>query len=249
MPTTQVRPVQKPSTGPSIDRRALVELHAPYVSNIAGKIKKTLPKEISFEELYEYGIIGLLEAADRYEPGLGASFTTFAYYRIRGAIYDGLRGMGWMSRTAYTRAKFENRANAYLQETAQPAAEPAPTPATTGRPSGPVHPLEAAVLDLATAVHSLAAVYITTLDAATEANLKDENQLGPEETVGLEELRALVRKTMRRLPAEERQLLELYYYKDKTMQEVGDKLGLSKSWTSRLHAKVIDKLQHMLEEA
>jgi RNA polymerase sigma factor for flagellar operon FliA len=235
-----------------MDRRTLVELHAPYVRNIAGKIKKTLPKEISFEELYEYGIIGLLEAADRFDPSLGAHFTTFAYYRVRGAIYDGLRGMGWMSRTAYSKAKYESRANAYLQEKAH-APEEAPEPnraaGQTGQSAEPVHPLEAAVLELASTVHSLAAVYITSLDAATEANLKDEVHLGPEDAVGLDELRALVRKTLRQLPPEERQLLELYYYKDKSMQEVGDDLGLSKSWTSRLHAKVIDKLHRMLEEA
>jgi RNA polymerase sigma factor for flagellar operon FliA len=240
-----------------MDRRALVELHAPYVRSIVGKIKKSVPSEISFEELYDYGIIGLLEAADRFDPSQGVAFTTYAYYRIRGAIYDGLRRMGWMSRSAYAKARFEARANAYLEEAAShPHGEgdPPADPKASSPPSAPPkdedarHPLEVAVEDLATVVRSLAAVYITSLDAATEAKLIDESQLGPEETVGLEELRTLVRKTIRRLSPEERQLLELYYYKDKSMQQVGDQLGLSKSWTSRLHARVIDKLHRMLEE-
>lgn len=254
-----------------MDRRTLVEVHAPYVRSIAGKIKKSVPKEISFDELYDYGIIGLLEAADRFDPSQGAHFTTFAYYRIRGAIYDGLRGMGWLSRSAYNRAKFEARANAYLGEVAHPSGDTdGPSGAigaavgkakATGSKSKAVarkdevepepdtrHPLEVAVEALANTVHSLAAVYITSLDAATEEQLADQNQLDPEMRMGLEELRHLVRKTILKLTPEERQLLELYYYKDKSMQQVGDDLGLSKSWTSRLHARVIDKLHRMLEE-
>ena len=239
-----------------MDRRALVEMHAPYVRSIVGKIKKSVPHDISFEELYDYGIIGLLEAADRFDPSQGVAFTTYAYYRIRGAIYDGLRRMGWMSRTAYAKARFEARANAYLEEAAtHPHEEPDPKAAPKGQPSAPEegedtrHALEIAVQDLATVVHNLAAVYITSLDAALEAKLTNEAQLGPEEAVGLEELRTLVRKTIRRLSPEERKLLELYYYKDQSMQQVGDALGLSKSWTSRLHARVIDKLHRMLEES
>jgi len=91
---------------PTTDRRAIAEQYAPYVRSIAGKVKRTVAKEIEFEDLVEYGMIGLLEAADRYDPSHGANFMTFAYYRIRGAIYDGLRGMGWMSRNEYAKARF-----------------------------------------------------------------------------------------------------------------------------------------------
>src|SRR5690606_37212658 len=107
---------KKPKT--NLDRRQLAEQYMPYVRSIAGKVKKTVAKEIEFDDLVEYGMIGLLEAADRYDPSHGANFMTFAYYRIRGAIYDGLRGMGWMSRSEYAKARFEERANEYLAEAA-----------------------------------------------------------------------------------------------------------------------------------
>src|SRR6476620_4635476 len=103
----------------TLDRRALAEQYMPYVRSIAGKIKKTVAKEIEFEDLVEYGMIGLLEAADRYDPSHGANFMTFAYYRIRGAIYDGLRGMGWMSRSEYAKARFEEKANNYSAQAAE----------------------------------------------------------------------------------------------------------------------------------
>jgi RNA polymerase sigma factor for flagellar operon FliA len=225
-----------------LDRRALAEQYIPYVRSIAGKIKKTVAKEIDFEDLVEYGMIGLLEAADRYDPKYGANFMTFAYYRIRGAIYDGLRGMGWMSRSEYAKARFEERANEFLAELAHDNHEPSEDQGTT------VSPFEHAVQDLASAVQGLAAVYITTIDSAEGANLKDESSPLAEENLGLEQARGLVRQTIKKLSDQERQLLEMYYYRDMSLQEVGEKLGLSKSWTSRLHARVIEKLHRMLED-
>jgi RNA polymerase sigma factor for flagellar operon FliA len=230
-----------PSDDPkALPRTVLIEKYMPYVRSIAGKIKKTVAKEIDFEDLVEYGMIGLLEAADRYDPQFGANFMTFAYYRIRGAIYDGLRGMGWMSRSEYARARFEERANEYLSQVA--AAQESGTEA-------PANPFEHAVQDLASAVQGLAAVYITTIDGTEGLQIKDDGSAGAEENLGLEQARSLVRETIKKLSEQERQLLEMYYYKEMSLQEVGEKLGLSKSWTSRLHARVIDKLHRLLEDS
>lgn len=226
-----------PSTMP---RQALIEKYMPYVRSIAGKVKKTVAKEIDFEDLVEYGMIGLLEAADRYDPQYGANFMTFAYYRIRGAIYDGLRGMGWMSRSEYAKARYEERANEYLQQVSH---------AIEAGEEVPDNPFETAIQDLASAVQGLAAVYITTLDGTEGLQVADEITPGAEENLGLEQARNLVRETIKKLSDQERQLLELYYYKEMSLQEVGEQLGLSKSWTSRLHARVIDKLHRMLGDS
>jgi RNA polymerase sigma factor FliA len=215
------------------NRQALAEQFMPYVRSIAGKIKKTVAKTI-----VEYGMIGLLEAADRYSPEHGANFMTFAYYRIRGAIYDGLRGMGWMSRTEYAKARqearYEERANEYLAEMSDTKGENNP-------PS-----FESSIDGLSTAVRGLAAVYITTLDGTEGLQVPDDKTPLAEEALGLEEARRLVRETICKLSKQERRLLELYYYEDKSLQQVGDELGLSKSWTSRLHARVVEKLHRLL---
>src|SRR3954470_7299495 len=97
------------------DRDRLVEQHLSLVQAIAAKLKRTLGRTIEFEDLVAYGTKGLLEAADRFDPAQGASFTTFAYYRVRGAMLDGLRTMGWYSRADYARYRAEERANEYLQ--------------------------------------------------------------------------------------------------------------------------------------
>jgi len=223
-----------------LDPKEIVEKYMPYVRSIAGKIKKTVAKEIDFEDLVEYGMIGLLEAADRFDPDVGANFMTFAYYRIRGSIYDGLRGMGWMSRTEYAKARFEERANEYLAELAQ---------AEEDGTEKPENPFEMAVQDLASAVQGLAAVYITTIDGTEGLQIEDKSTPLPEESLGLAQARELVRQTITKLSDQERQLLELYYYKEMSLQEVGEKLGLSKSWTSRLHARVIEKMHRLLEDS
>jgi RNA polymerase sigma factor for flagellar operon FliA len=242
-----------PEPGKPLDRRLLAEQYMPYVHSIANKVKKGVAKEVPFEDLVEYGMIGLLEAADRFDPAQGVTFMTFAYYRIRGAIYDGLRGMGWMSRSDYARARFEERANQYLGELAEHEGGRVPAPpghaADADGSAAPASALEHVVHNLASAVHGLAAVYVTTMDGSQLALIKDERTPAAEEKLALDQARTLVRDTIRKLSAQERQLLELYYYKDMSLQDVGEKLGLSKSWTSRLHARVIEKLHRMLQDS
>ena len=104
-----------PSQFTGIDRAELVEKHRAYVRVLAVDVAKGLPPHIELDELIAFVNLGLVEAADRYEPRYGVTFQTFAYYRIRGAIYDGLRKMGPMSRTDYARSRFAARANDILQ--------------------------------------------------------------------------------------------------------------------------------------
>ncbi len=221
------------------DRNAIITQYTPYVRSIAGKIKKTLAKEIEFEDLVEYGMIGLLEAAERFDADMGANFMTFAYYRIRGAIYDGLRGMGWMSRSEYARVRFEERANNYLSQVAEEAQA---SPDQAAKPEAEKAQQFAAVLQ------NMAAIYITTLDGTEGLQVKDENAIQADDTLGNEQARLLVGKAISKLNEQERTLLDLYYYRELSLQEVGEKLGLSKSWTSRLHARVIEKLHRLLKD-
>src|SRR5438270_7482312 len=97
------------------ERDRLIEQHLPLVHAIAGKLRRTLRRPIDTEDLIAYGSKGLVEAAERFDARQGVAFATFAYYRIRGAMYDGLRTMGWYSRADYARYRAEERANEYLR--------------------------------------------------------------------------------------------------------------------------------------
>ena len=103
-------------------RDRLVEENVDYVRALAGQIREHLTASVDLEDLVAYGLKGLIEAADRFDPRQRVRFTTFAYYRIRGAMFDGLRRMGWLKRGAYARARLEERANAYLQTIAHDSA-------------------------------------------------------------------------------------------------------------------------------
>ncbi len=220
-------------------RDKLAVQYMSYVRSIAGKIKKTLSKDIEFDDLVSYGMLGLFEAADRFDAKFGANFMTFAYYRIRGAIYDGLRGMGWVSRSEYQKIRFEAHANAFLNNVhEQNVAIPANVKKTD----------DDEVSDLANVVEGLVTIYVTALDAMEGFQIKDERGPTLEESMEMAQARGLVAEAVSKLPEQERKLLELYYYKELSLEDVGKQLGLSKSWTSRLHTRAINKLSRLLRE-
>ncbi len=229
-----------PAPTPEMTEKELVTKYTPYVRSIAGKIKKTLSKDIEFDDLVSYGMIGLIEAANRFDAKYGANFMTFAYYRVRGAIYDGLRGMGWVSRTEYQRYRFEQHANQYLNNTAEQN--------TGAPPMGIKRSDDDEVDDLANVVEGLVTIYVTALDAMEGFQVKDDRGPSIEESVEIQQARELVKEAIDKLGAQEKTLLELYYYKEMSLEEVGKHLKLSKSWTSRLHTRAIQKMGRLLKD-
>ena len=220
------------------DKQHLVAEHLAFVKAIATRIKEQLPREIELDDLIAYGIQGLLEAAERYDERHGAAFTTFAYYRVRGAIFDGLRGMGWLPRGEYARARFEERAAAYLANLAT---------RETGTPrAGVPTALEDEMRDLAEALGGVATVFITALTLKHGESIHDQ---APQQHERLErrEVERRIGQVLQTMPDKERRLIEMYYFEDKTLEEAGAVLGLSKSWASRLHARAIDLLRQELE--
>jgi len=235
-PALKERPAAIAADG-KVNQHDLIDQYLPYVRSIAGKIKKSLAKEIEFDDLVEYGMVGLLEAANRFDPRFGANFMTFSYYRIRGAIYDGLRNMGWVSRNEYARFRFEERANSYLSNVAERVAV-----GDEGKSA------EDEVTELAEAVQNLVTIYVTSLEGIEGLQLQDVEAEPIDIKVGDVQMKKYVRDALERLPEQERTLLKMYYFKEMSLQEVGDALGLSKSWTSRLHAKAVEKLSRLLRE-
>src|SRR3954466_9273899 len=144
------------------DRQKLVDHNVPFVRSIAGKIKEQLPREIEFDDLYNYGMQGLLEAAERHDRKHGEGFQTFAYYRVRGAMFDGLRAMGWLPRHEYQRIRFEEKAAAYLSNLSD-------REAGAGEEAGAVVNIEDEMRHIAEALGGIAAIFITTMDPHKES--------------------------------------------------------------------------------
>ena len=222
-----------PPPTPETDRDRLVQEHLGYVRALAGKVVQEVnSSNLDFEELVAYGSRGLLEAADRFDPTRGVAFTTFSYYRIRGAIYDGLRETGWLTRGQ--RARFNAGANEYLENR---ASRPTDDAGQTTRQR---------VAGVASALQDLTAIFLTSMDETGEPT--DVTTPEADAVVAHKETGEAVRAAVSGLPEKERTLVELFYFKGLSLQDAGKTLGLSKSWSSRLHARAIQLLSKRLRE-
>jgi RNA polymerase sigma factor FliA len=237
------RGMDREMTGPNA--KALVSNHMSLVHGIARKVKRSVGASIEFDDLVGYGSKGLVEAAERYDGRAGVAFTTFAYYRIRGAMYDGLRTMGWYSRADYARYRAEERANQLLRtHTDQEGIARVEAPEIESPPERDTK--AEALAAAAELLASVATVHITSLAAAS--TIPDESLPAPDASVDTQRLSSRVREAIAGLPAKERRLMELYYFAEKTLEEAGAELGLSKSWACRLHARAVNLLREAMSD-
>lgn len=210
----------------------------PLVKSIARKLHEQMPGT-DFDDLLGFGMQGLVEAAQRYDRGHGTVFSTFAYYRVRGAMFDGVRQMGWLPRAEYARLRFEEKAAAYL-ETLQ-----AQEAAAREQGGGAQRAVEDEVRELAQTLQGVATIFVALFGRLAEHIIDD--QPGAQEELERGQLQQRVKRALAALPDKERSLIELYYFEDQTLEQVGQQLGLSKSWTSRLHARAVALLRERLE--
>jgi len=226
------------------DKDDLVKKHLALVEAIARKVKRTLGAAMEVDDLVGYGHKGLVEAAERFDGRAGVAFTTFAYYRIRGAMYDGIRAMGWYSRADYARYRAEERANQYLQNHADregAARAQNPEPGASAKPDA-----AETLASVAEVLSGIATIHITSLEAASR--IADESLPAPDAIIDTGRLGVRLRSAIQKLPARERELMDLYYYGGKNLEEAGESMGLSKSWACRLHARAIQLLRAAMAE-
>ncbi len=214
---------------PKPDPTRLVESHRSYAHAIAAEVLRKLPPSVDRDDVRVAAELGLVEAARAFDPGRHVLFKTFAYYRIRGAIYDDLRKAGSLSRQPGLR--FEAAANEYMRDYAEGA---------------PAHASPAETLaELQQLAFSVVSSYILSLDSLVRE--VPDGQPSPEQACADQETSRRVRAALAQMPARNREVLEAYYFADATLDEIGKKLGLSKSWVCRLHAKSLDMLRGLLE--
>lgn len=222
----------------ALTQKQLIEQYSEYVVRIAKQVKRTLSPNIETDDLISYGMTGLIEAAERFDPGLGANFSTFSYYRIRGAIYDGLRVMGSLSRTEYRRQRFDERASAYMESDSNRTVvgdKPKSTP-------------EEELLGMAKKVQRMVSIYVTSLDEKDLHALPDDDVEETSDRLARLELYEKMRAAIGKLSKSDQEIITSYYFEDKSLEEVGKGLGLSKSWTCRKHARAMEKLSDVFFE-
>ncbi len=217
-----------------LSKAELVEKYTPLIRSIAGQLRSRLFLHVEFDELVSCGRLGLLEAADRFDATLGVSFKTFAYYRIRGAMYDDLRKMEVITRRKDPRIKFEEASNQFLSGES-----------SRGSSDGRKPTLKEEIREFHGMISSLVPIYFLASDAIDRLSRPQKGRTAEEQALFSQE-KGQLQSALRRLSKNEQELIEYYYYQDMTLEEAAAKLGLSKSWASRMHAKALSKLKDSL---
>lgn len=198
----------------------LIEQHIPFAHAVAAELLARFPAHVDRQEVRAAAEYGLVQAANAYDASKGVAFTTFAYYRIRGAVFDLLR------ETVRT-ARFEEAANEYMMDY------------SAGAEAG-------SHADVASVAAGIVASYFLSLEKAS-AEAPTESVGAPFDTLLRKEQQKGIREALRTLPEKNRQVLEAYYFEELTLDEIGKRLGLSKSWVSRMHAKGLELLRPAVE--
>jgi RNA polymerase sigma factor FliA len=196
---------------------------------------------IALDELVALANAGLAEAASRYDPGRGAAFSTFAWYRVNGSIIDGLRKATQLPRRTWAKLVALRAASDYLEnrgERDQGAAQRGAAPATGGD----------ALAQIQQAMSAIRTMYVTSLETLQERGFDIGEAPQLDQQIDTTRLAARLRKAIERLPEKERALVTKHYWEGKNLLEAGAELGMSKSWASRLHAQAVEKLRAIVDD-
>jgi RNA polymerase sigma factor for flagellar operon FliA len=207
------------------------------VRMLAVQIHRRMPAFLELDDLVSYGQLGLVQAAKDFRPELGNKFSTYAYYRIRGAIYDGAIKMSWMNRGWHRHTHLDALAGDYLQNDAQESTDQESAESGCGW--------------LQRVAGSMAVVYLASRSRSDESGapeIEDEHAETPQTAIARRELSERLHRLLDEMPAETAQLIRYVYFEEMTLQDAGVRLGISKSWASRLHARALEQLARGLRD-
>ena len=223
------------------ERNALILEYYPMVRRVAYRMARRFPRCVDAEDLVHIGLLGLIDAVDRFEPTRAGSFAGYARIRVQGAIVDEMRKADWVPRSVRDRANNLNRAKKELS-------------AELGR-----EPSHAELADFMGVDEERLNTLSRTADVrvlvSTEEGNDDEGTVGDglacpntdvHDDISRLMLSERVRETVQALPEREQLIIDLYYYRDLTFKEIADVLGVTESRVSQLHTRMKRRMQDKL---
>lgn len=221
-------------------RDRLVLQHVGLVKSLANRLAHRVPSQVDVGELISVGVLGLIEAAGRYEAGLGVPFDAFARRRIQGAMLDALRDLDWAPRSVRRARREVDSAIANLRH--ELGREP-DAGEIAARLNLTEREYDRRLDDLRSADLAAVRQVSGTADRPGELELAIDPDEGPHVRVERAELRARLAKAISALPERERQILALYYEEELTLAEIGQVIGVSESRVSQLRTQAIARLR------
>jgi RNA polymerase sigma factor for flagellar operon FliA len=232
--------------GTTAARERLIIHYSPLVKFVAGRVASGLPQNIEQTDLVSYGIFGLIDAIDKFEPERGFKFETYAIARIKGAIIDELRSIDWVPRSVRAKARAVERAYSELENELRRNPDDAEVAAKLGLSEN----------ELGQTLSQISFTGLVALDemlssgdrgdSITLGDTLADGGVGPVAAYEVEEMRQILADAINRLPEREKTVLTLYYYEGLTLAEIGSILGVTESRVCQIHTKSVIQLRARL---
>lgn len=235
-----------PSQARRTRRDQVVLEHLPLVKAIAVRVHENLPVHVDVEDLVHAGILGLFDAATRFDPDKQVAFSSYAKHRIKGAILDSLRQLDWASRDLRRRHK-------QLEATTRELAgelQRTPTEGEIAERLGiDVDRWRQMMLDLRTAGLVSASTRAADNEDLPAPDFPADAESQPDAMCAREQLRSVLDTAMQSLPERYKKVVVLYYTNEMTMKEIGGVLGINESRVSQIHKSALEKMNAALQGA
>lgn len=223
-------------------REDLVLEYAYLIKRIANRMAARLPSTIDRDELYQAGSLGLLDAVDKFDPSKEVKFSTYAEFRIKGAILDELRSMDWIPRSVRSAASKLEHTFTHLTNIL--GREPSDKEVA--------HELDMPLKEYHEFLTKARPIPLLSLEGFSKKNDEDQDLLEVIEDPDIEdpfvtyssgEMKGELAKAIRTLPEQEQLILSMYYMEEMNLKEIGAVLGVSESRVSQIRTKIIIKLR------
>lgn len=229
-------------------REGLILHYSPLVKFVAGRVGVGLPRSVEQADLISYGMFGLIDAIDKFEPDRGVKFETYAVNRIKGAILDELRALDWVPRSVRARAREIERSVGELEASLRRSVTDEELADHMGLP----------VATLQEQLGEISTLGFVALDELVEPGergsaaigdlVADPKAIDPGGSLEQQESRFMLIDAINRLAERERLVITLYYYEGLTLAEIGEVLGVTESRVCQIHTKAVLSLRYRLLE-
>ncbi len=240
------RTISKTDKTKTVDRDQLINEYLPYVKRIVQRIAVHLPATVDIEDLMNVGVIGLIQAVDRYDPRRDNKFMTYAVFRIKGAVLSELRSRDFLSRS--NRRKIRELENTYLklEQKLGRQVEDQEVAAELGVELDQIH--RTRQLSSISFISFEELGYSSREEKEKMLNYLVNNDDDALTLTRLKELKQAVAQAIEKLPEKERLVISLYYLEELTMKEAGKVLNITESRVSQIHSQAIRRLRAKLKK-
>ncbi|MBI4728456.1 MAG: RNA polymerase sigma factor WhiG [Acidobacteria bacterium] len=236
------------TTGSLQTRDRLILHYSPLVKFVAGRVSVGLPPTIEHADLVSYGIFGLIDAIEKFDPGRAIKFETYAMSRVRGAIIDELRAIDWIPRSVRFKAREVERAIGELESDLR-------RPPSDGELAEKLGVSVDGLGEMLTQINLVSVVALDELLSvggdkgerlALVETIEDTKAIDPVLTFENQEMRQILGRAVNILPERERLVITLYYYEGMTLAEIGGVLGVTESRVCQIHTKAVLALRNRI---